>query len=248
MIKRSSSRPVPRSKYVPKDQRTSPRAPSLWTSITSDECKKVPTSRSPSSSSVTRYPRPTSADQIDLRQSDHSSRHSVVPKSSGQAQRPADTLQPKSHKRSRHTDRAGHHLLSHTADGQSKLNQINIVTRRADSQNQGQLDQLDSDDTKLIGTSDYLESDPFLFTPQPILGPNNSRQPATWLLPTLRAIAAAPVRVPTKPNVMFDMTPQARLFNHQQLREHSFDIAQLIASNKGSTLDPGSEFRPFDQL
>ena len=57
-----------------------------------------------------------------------------------------------------------------------------------------------------------------------------------------------PVPIPTKPNVMSDMSNAAKQFNHNRLREHNFDIAQLIQANQGSTLDPGSEFCPIDQL
>jgi hypothetical protein len=51
-----------------------------------------------------------------------------------------------------------------------------------------------------------------------------------------------------KPNVMFETTDAARVYNHDRLAEHDFNLSKLIQANHGSTLDYGSEFRPMSQL
>jgi len=109
---------------------------------------------------------------------------------------------------------------------------------------------MDTADEDLLGksTGPYLSSDPNSFSPDPIKGPDDSFEPPDWFLRTLIKIAMSPVIVPSKPNVMFEMSDEARQFNHDRLREHGFDLSELLKANVGTTLDFGSEFRPVSQL
>jgi hypothetical protein len=52
------------------------------------------------------------------------------------------------------------------------------------------------------------------------------------------------------PDVPFDMTNEARVYNSKQLELVDFDVSRLLDSNsnKGTTLGFSSDFRPMEQL
>jgi hypothetical protein len=123
-------------------------------------------------------------------------------------------------------------------------------TRIAEVRNAKRWHEMDTADEKLLGksTDQYLSQDPRMYTPATVWGPDDSFQPPEWFLPMLKVIAEAPVETPLKPDVMFEMSDEARKYNHDRLAEHNFDMSMLIQANQGTTLDYGSEFRPMYQL
>jgi hypothetical protein len=50
------------------------------------------------------------------------------------------------------------------------------------------------------------------------------------------------------PTLRFGTTPDDLRKNKELLEKHGFDLAPLLAAHRGTTVDPGSEFRPPARL
>jgi hypothetical protein len=122
--------------------------------------------------------------------------------------------------------------------------------RRSEYRNDDRWRQMDSSDADLLGKlgGHYLSPDPNSFTPDPILGPDDSFTPPDWFLPTVTKVARTAVVPPLKPDVRFDMTEKARTYNSEKLEEMGYDVGRLLLANVGTTMGFSSEFRPMDQL
>jgi hypothetical protein len=94
----------------------------------------------------------------------------------------------------------------------------------------------------------YLESNVANFLPHPLQGPDDTFQPPDQMLANIKAVADSPVKTPKPSKVHFRLSPDALDENSRILELHDFDLALLMDSEKDSTLDYGSEFRPLDQL
>jgi hypothetical protein len=109
---------------------------------------------------------------------------------------------------------------------------------------------MDVMDANLIGKlgGHYLSPDPNSFTPDPIWGPDDSFTTPNWFLPTVKRVACSAVIPLLMPDVRFDMSDEARVYNSRQLELVDFDICRLLESNKGTTLGFSSKFRFMEQV
>jgi hypothetical protein len=125
----------------------------------------------------------------------------------------------------------------------------NKLLTEAASRNDSRLEQANIEDENILGERhNYCSSDPNCFLPDPIVGPDDTFSPPTWFLREITVIAATPTPTPSKSSVRFDVSPEAAEHNASLLREIDYDFQQFFATQTGSTLDFGSEFRPVDQL
>ena len=65
---------------------------------------------------------------------------------------------------------------------------------------------------------------------------------------TVRQVAAANVRVPTASPFRFELTAAAAAHNTGILESFDYDLASAIDAFPGTTISPGSELRPPEQL
>ena len=65
---------------------------------------------------------------------------------------------------------------------------------------------------------------------------------------TVRQVAAANVRVPTASPFRFELTAEAAAHNTGILESFDYDLASAIDAFPGTTISPGSELRPPEQL
>jgi hypothetical protein len=142
------------------------------------------------------------------------------------------------------------HPLGKTADNDTRTKSP-TKQRVAEARNASRWRDMDSADKSLLDklkVAPHLSSNPEMLSPQPVQGPDDSFQPPIWFLQTMQKIAATATTTPAKPDVMFEMTEEARRYSHDRLTEHDFNLLKLIQANEGTTLDYGSEFRPMGQL
>jgi hypothetical protein len=116
--------------------------------------------------------------------------------------------------------------------------------------NANRLEQANRADVNTLGEtlSVYLSSDPNLFLPEPVVGPDDSFPTPGWFLHELQIIADSPCPVPAKPDIQFEVSMLAAQHNANLLQEFDYDIAKLLDKQRGTTLDFGSEFRPASKL
>ena len=65
---------------------------------------------------------------------------------------------------------------------------------------------------------------------------------------TVRQVAAANVPVPTASPFRFELTAEAAAHNTGILESFDYDLASAIDAFPGTTISPGSELRPPEQL
>ena len=65
---------------------------------------------------------------------------------------------------------------------------------------------------------------------------------------TVRQVAEANVRVPTASPFMFEFTAEVAAHNTSILEPFDYDLATAIDAIPGTTISPGSELRPPEQL
>jgi len=98
------------------------------------------------------------------------------------------------------------------------------------------------------GQTTYLSGTATDFFADPIRGPDDASEPPHWFLEELEKLSKTQTRAPKKPPINFEVGIQAAENNGELLKKHGFDLGKLIDSNKGTTLDYGSEFRPVKTL
>ncbi len=69
-----------------------------------------------------------------------------------------------------------------------------------------------------------------------------------WFLTTIQQILTTPLDTPTRPPLRFELSNEAAIHNMHLLQTHGDSIQNLISTYPGSSLSPGSEFRPVDVL
>jgi hypothetical protein len=118
--------------------------------------------------------------------------------------------------------------------------------RIADRRNLDRIDRANLSDQQLL--CKYLPSSVTQFLPSSIPGPDDNFSPSPAFLQAIRTVFEAPVDVPLKPPIWFDVTNEAVQHNSGLLEACNFDLAQFLHAHQNSTLAFGSEFRPVAQL
>jgi hypothetical protein len=126
----------------------------------------------------------------------------------------------------------------------------NLRTRACAERNATRFEQASREDTKTTGENQGqpLAPNPKAFLPEPVFGPDDSFSGQDWFLKDLQNLAKMPCPVPRKPDVQFDVPTQAAQHNTDLLCEHNYDVAKLLATQHGTTLDFESKFRPAKKL
>jgi hypothetical protein len=116
--------------------------------------------------------------------------------------------------------------------------------------NKVRLAQANREDKQTLGEKcrRSLPTNPAMFLPEPVTGPDDSFSAPNWFLRELRIIANSPCPVPSKSTVQFEMSPEAAEHNASLLREVDYDMTRFLATQRGSTLDFGAEFRSVESL
>jgi hypothetical protein len=108
-----------------------------------------------------------------------------------------------------------------------------------------------SNDEQTLGESPtwkYLETDPAVFLPEPVAGPDDSFSPPDWFLREILVLASTPCPVPAKSTVLFEVSPDAAQHNAELLRAVDYDMTKFLEGQRGTTLDFGAEFRSVEAL
>ena len=113
-----------------------------------------------------------------------------------------------------------------------------------DSRNVQRISSATATDSRTIGKF-LTPTDLFSAT---VSGPDDHFCPPPWLYDAILAVFHSPVPTPRAPSVKFDLSDESLAWNSQVIRECGYDLENLFAANVGTTLSPGSEFRPPDQL
>jgi hypothetical protein len=104
----------------------------------------------------------------------------------------------------------------------------------------------DNRDRDVLGK--YLPTDPLAFLPEPVEGPDDYFKPPPIFIKNLRTVFHATVPTPTKSPIHFDVLPSALAHNSRLLESCDHDFERFLNNKGTTTLSPGSEFRPLDQL
>jgi len=101
-------------------------------------------------------------------------------------------------------------------------------------------------DQAVIGK--FLPSDPKIFFPTRLLGPDDSHSPPPEWLQHVKSVAATDCPTPDAPTFQFGTDPTSLKLNSQLLEDAEFDLDRLLMTQQTTTVGHGSEFRPLDQL
>jgi hypothetical protein len=124
----------------------------------------------------------------------------------------------------------------------------NLLIAAGKDRNEQRVREANTGDDQMIGKS-YLNNDVGAhFKSSGAKGPDDTFTPPDWFLPKMKEIAATPVKSPAKASFRFTVSPEAAEHNAELLRGAGYDIPTLMATQKGTTADYGSEFRPTEQL
>jgi hypothetical protein len=116
----------------------------------------------------------------------------------------------------------------------------------AEARNEQRITEADHRDRNTLGK--YLPTDPNAFLPPPIPGPDDAFQPPPTFLQNLQTVFDATVPTPSMPDIFFDVHPTGLLHNSRLLANYDYDVTAFLESQSHTTVGPGSEFRPLDQL
>ena len=153
--------------------------------------------------------------------------------------------------------RASDHFFKETTTkarrGPSTVTGIGIApsdeTRRerlAAERNEKRVDRANDADSSLLGK--YLSCSIDDFLPEVLVGPDDFAVPPKSFIDAVAEVASSPVPTPNKPPVEFSTSAEAVLRNSELLAAYDYDLERLLTAFPSTTLDPGSEFRPIDQL
>jgi hypothetical protein len=116
----------------------------------------------------------------------------------------------------------------------------------AQERNLKRIHQANLDDELIIGK--YLPSDPSVFFPVRMRGPDDKQTiPDDWLK-DIRDVISEGCRTPAKPSFCFDTDLESLEQNGSLLERCSFNFEHLLETQKGTTAWHGSEFRRQHQL
>jgi hypothetical protein len=126
----------------------------------------------------------------------------------------------------------------------------NPRTEAGKERNRLRLAQANREDENTLGEprKGYLPNNPASFLPEPVTGPDDSFLPPDWFLRELRRIADSPCPTPARPTIRFEVSQEAAQHNAQLLRQVDYDMTQFLGTQRGTTVDAGSEFRSVETL
>jgi hypothetical protein len=120
--------------------------------------------------------------------------------------------------------------------------------QQATHRNLARIEEANLADNVTIGELGYLIADPAFYFAVPEEGPDDAFDTPSWFLRALHKIASTTVQVPDKATIRFEVSAKAAEYNANLLRAVNYSIPDLLASQRGSTVSFGSEFRPVEQL
>jgi hypothetical protein len=120
--------------------------------------------------------------------------------------------------------------------------------QQATHRNLAQIDKVNLADNVTIGKLGYLVADPAFYFAAPEEGPDDSFDAPAWFLSELQKIASITVPAPNKATIRFEVSAKAAEYNANLLRAVSYNIPDLLESQRDSTVSFGSKFRPVEQL
>jgi hypothetical protein len=100
----------------------------------------------------------------------------------------------------------------------------------------------------LFSGEPFLPADPKAFFPEPLVGPDDSREMPAWFLKAIRGICVTKTSTPSKPPFRFEAGKEAAAHNAKLLQGFSYDLGSLIQAHGSTTLGFGSEFRTVAEL
>ena len=118
--------------------------------------------------------------------------------------------------------------------------------RKAAKRNEKRVDKANDADSSLLGK--YLSCSIHDFLPEVLVGPDDFAVPPKSFIEAVEEVANSPVPTPKKSPVEFSTAKEALLKNSELLEAYDYDLERLLAAFPSTTLDPGSEFRPLEQL
>jgi hypothetical protein len=125
---------------------------------------------------------------------------------------------------------------------------MNPRLQQATHRNLARIDKANLADNVTIGKLGYLVADPAFYFAAPEEGPDDSFDTPAWFLSELQKIASTTVPALNKATIRFKVSAKAAEYNADLLRAVSYNIPDLLESQRGSTVSFGSEFHPVEQL
>ena len=148
-----------------------------------------------------------------------------------------------------------------TTSDKRDAEKLSKATMRGHERNAQRLKTADASDAAIIGESrlegsrcfeeeenSFLPSDPNLFFPDPIVGPDDAFDPPRWFLEAVRSISQHKTRTPSKSPVRFESGTEAADHNAELLSGFGYDLGSLVRAYEDTTLGFGSEFRTVNEL
>ena len=112
--------------------------------------------------------------------------------------------------------------------------------------NEKRLDRANDADSSLLGK--YLSCTVDDFLPEVLAGPRDFLVPPSSFIKKVAEVANSPVPTPASPPIEFSTSEHALEKNSELLARFDYDLDQLLTAYSTTTLHPGSEFRPIEQL
>jgi len=78
--------------------------------------------------------------------------------------------------------------------------------------------------------------------------PNDDFQVPNWIVNSISKVCKTPSPPAKKPDVCFDTSPESLAINEVLVQAADNDLEKLLAAQSHTTLHPGNEFRPVEQL
>jgi hypothetical protein len=131
-------------------------------------------------------------------------------------------------------------------EAEVKEDERDRATKVAQLRNLARIKRANEKDEEILGK--YLPNSIDAFFPVRMIGPDDHfLAPDSWVT-KITQVAQTPCPTPEKSVIRFDLSADSLEANGSLLIEHEFDFADLLESQKGSTVWHGSEFRSKDHI
>lgn len=118
--------------------------------------------------------------------------------------------------------------------------------RQAHERNMQRIQEAQEMDTKLIGK--HLPSDAGSFFPHRLSSPDDWLAPPGEWVEKLRKLSRKQRPTPSAGDISFGLKEDDLVRNAVLLQQHDYDLGKLLASQNGTTVEPGSEFREWEDV
>lgn len=121
-----------------------------------------------------------------------------------------------------------------------------LAQEKADEINDKRIREAIRRDKEIVGK--FLPGDVEAFFPFEINGPEDRPVSSQEWLAVIKEVSWKSGEVPSPPQFRFEMDSKSVRSNEEILQEAGYDLSEALRDRQGTTIDPGSEFRPTRDL